>query len=149
MVETERPSESVITAWARLVRAQRIALGGVEADLKAAGMPPLGWYDALLEVRKAGAEGLRPVDLEGRLLLEQHNISRLVDRLVTAGYLERRPCPKDRRGQILALTEAGAALLREMWPVYRAAIQRRVGSKLQGEAEAVALSGLLQRLILP
>lgn len=143
MAGPKAPSDTVITAWARLLRAQRKALDGVEADLKAAGFPPLGWYDALLELRRAGAEGLRPLQLEPRLLLEQHNISRLVDRLVQARFVARKPCPEDRRGYILTLTDQGADLLRRMWPVYRAAIQRHVGSKLASEADAVRLAELL------
>lgn len=147
MAGPEAPSETVITVWARLLRAQRKALGGVEADLKSAGFPPLGWYDALLELRKAGGEGLRPLQLEAQLLLEQHNISRLVDRLVEAGYVERRPCVTDRRGHMLALTEAGADLLRRMWPVYRAAIQRHVGLKLASETDAARLADLLASIL--
>lgn len=145
----EEPSETVITAWARLLRARRVALARVEADLKAASFPPLGWYDALLELRRAGDGGLRPSELQEELLLEQHNVSRLVDRLVAAGYVERHPCPDDRRGQIVVLTAAGAALLRDMWPVYRSAIQRHVGRKLESEAEAAALAHLLERLSRP
>ena len=142
-------TETVITAWASLMRAQKVALTGIEADLKAAGLPPLGWYDVLFELKKAGDGGLRPMELEGRLLLEQHNISRLVDRLEAAGYVQRRPCANDRRGQMVALTQAGRSLLRTMWPVYRDAIQRHVGSKLGSDRHAETLSSLLERLMQP
>lgn len=148
-VNQNLPTEAVIAAWARLLRAQRMALGGVEADLKAAGFPPLAWYDVLFELKKAGDDGLRPVELESRLLLEQHNISRLVDRLETAGHVQRRPCASDRRGHMLALTETGRSLLRNMWPVYREAIQRHVGSRLRSDEDARVLSALLERLTDP
>lgn len=140
------PSDAVVSAWARLLRAQRIALGRVEADLKAAGFPPLGWYDALLELRRAEGGALRPLELEDRLLLAQHNVSRLIDRLEKAGYVERRRCDSDGRGQMVALGEAGRDLLRRMWPAYRAAIQRHVGLKLGGDAEATQLAALLARI---
>lgn len=146
MTDQQIPSESIVQAWVALIRAQRLVLARVEADLKAAGLPPLGWYDALLELRRAGEPGLRPVELESRLLLEQHNISRLVDRLENAGFLERRPCPQDRRGQMLALTKAGGELLRRMWPIYCAAIQQHVGSKLADD-EVDQLAGLLNMLV--
>lgn len=138
-------SDAVVAAWARLLRAQRITLGLVEADLKTAGFPPLGWYDALLELRRAEGGALRPHELEGRLLLAQPNVSRLIDRLEKAGYVERRPCDADGRGQLVALSEAGRDLLRRMWPAYRAAIQRHVGQKLAG-GEALRLAALLARL---
>ncbi len=86
------------------------------------------------------------MELESRLLLEQHNISRLVDRLEAAGYLARKPCPDDRRGQMLVLTETGGELLLRMWPVYRTAIQQHVGSKLADD-DADHLAALLNNLL--
>ena len=59
------PSEAVVSAWVGLLRAQRRALGLVEERLKAAGLPPLAWYDALLELERAGAAGMRPFEALG------------------------------------------------------------------------------------
>jgi DNA-binding MarR family transcriptional regulator len=134
-----------VNAWARLMRVQRHLLAAVESDLKAAGLPPLGWYDALLELRRAGDDGLRPLELEKRLLLAQHNVSRLIDRLEVAGLAARCPCPADGRGQMVIATEAGRDLVAQMWPVYRAAIRRHVGERLTG-TEANALGDLLAKL---
>ncbi len=141
------PSEAVIWAWTRLVAVQQRVLAAVESELAAAGLPPLGWYDALLELRREGEAGLRPVVLQERLLLSQPNVSRLLERLARAGLVERRPCPEDRRGQLAAITPAGRELLARMWPVYRAAIQRRVGEKLGSDEDAFRLGGLLDRLV--
>src|SRR5882724_1955406 len=139
------PSDAVIRAWTRLIRAQQAALAAVEADLKAAGFPPLGWYDVLLELSRTEGEGLRPFALEQKLLLAQYNLSRLLDRLETAGTIERAACPDDGRGQIVAITASGRALVKRMWPTYRAAIARHVGSKLS-EDEAARLAALLGKL---
>ena len=113
------PSDAVIRAWTRLMRAQQAVLSAVEAELKAAGFPPLAWYDVLLELSRAQEEGLRPFALEQELLLAQYNLSRLLDRLEGAGYLERRACPEDGRGQIVAITAAGRALVKRMWRALR------------------------------
>ena len=51
------------------------AIEAVEARLKAADLPPLGWYDVLLELEKAGEAGLRPFELQARLLLPQYGVS--------------------------------------------------------------------------
>jgi DNA-binding MarR family transcriptional regulator len=139
-----QPSDAVVRAWARLIRAQQAVLAAVEAELKAAGFPPLGWYDVLLELTRKDA-ALRPFALEQELLLAQYNLSRLLDRLEKAGYIERRPCPDDGRGQVVAITAAGRALVKRMWPTYRAAIARHVGSKLS-EDEAARLAALLGKL---
>jgi DNA-binding MarR family transcriptional regulator len=138
------PSDAVIRAWARLVRAQQTVLAAVEAELKAAGFPPLAWYDVLLELSRADA-GLRPFALEQALLLAQYNLSRLLDRLEKAGYVERRTCAEDGRGQIVAITPSGRALIKRMWPTYRAAIARHLGAKLS-EDEAARLASLLGKL---
>jgi DNA-binding MarR family transcriptional regulator len=138
------PSDAVIRAWARLIRAQQVVLAGVEAELKAAGFPPLAWYDVLLELSRA-EEGLRPFALEQQLLLAQYNLSRLLDRLERAGYLERRACPEDGRGQIVVITASGRALVKRMWPTYRSAIARHVGTRLS-EDEAARLATLLEKL---
>jgi DNA-binding MarR family transcriptional regulator len=139
------PSDAVIRAWARLIRAQQAVLAAVEAELKAAGFPPLAWYDALLELSRVDGAGLRPFALEQQLLLAQYNLSRLLDRLEKAGYVERHTCPEDGRGQIVAITSAGRALVKRMWPTYRAAIARHVGGKLS-EDEAARLGSLLGKL---
>src|SRR5262245_1710860 len=141
----DHPSEATVTAWVRLVKASRHVLGAVEADLRTAGFPPLGWYDVLLELRRAEAP-LRPLEIEGRLLLAQHNVSRLIDRLENAGYVERQPCEEDGRGQVVNLTDAGRDLLKRMWPVYRAAIQKHVGAKLS-EDQSAKLGRLLGQLL--
>ena len=139
------PPDAVIRAWTRLIRAQQAALSAVEADLKAADFPPLGWYDVLLELSRSEGDGLRPFALEEKLLLAQYNLSRLLDRLETAGYVARRACAEDGRGQIVAITASGRALVKRMWPTYRAAIARHVGAKLS-EDEAARLAALLEKL---
>ncbi len=143
---TEKPSQTVVRAWARLMKAQRSALASIEHALKAAGLPPLDWYDVLLEVERAGDNGLRPFELERAMLLAQYNLSRLVDRIERAGYVERRVCEEDGRGQLIVITAAGRAIRRKMWPVYAKAIESAVGQHLTGK-EAEALDSLLGKLI--
>lgn len=141
-MSSENPA---ISAWASLVRAHRVAHGLVESRLKAAGLPPLAWYDALLEVERAGEKPLRPFELEDAMLLPQSNVSRLIDRIEEAGYLEKRICPIDGRGVFLWITATGKAIRRKMWPVYAAAIEEAVGHKL-GKREAVKAAEILRKL---
>ena len=142
----QNPSEMVIRVWARLMKAQRLALASVERKLKAAGLPPLVWYDVLLEVERAGRGGLRPFELERAMLLAQYNLSRLVDRIERAGYVERRVCEDDGRGQLLAITERGKAIRRKMWPIYAEAVEATVGRRLSAK-QAENLDDLLGLLI--
>lgn len=141
----DKPDEAVIRAWARLTRAQQRAREAIEGALKAAGLPPLAWYDVLLETERAGKLGLRPFELEQAMLLAQYNLSRLVDRIEAAGYVERRPCEEDARGHRVVITDAGRAVRRRMWPVYARAIEQAVGRHLTAQ-QARILGDLLGRL---
>ena len=142
----DKPSDTVVHAWARLLKAPQVALGQVEAALKRARLPPLAWYDVLLEVERVGAAGVRPFELERAMLLAQYNLSRLLDRIERAGYIERRACPQDRRGQVVQLTASGKALRRRMWPVYASAIEAAVGRHLSGQ-DAATLDRVLGDLL--
>ncbi|MFP5076042.1 MarR family winged helix-turn-helix transcriptional regulator [Rhizobium sp. YIM 134829] len=139
------PSPSSVNAWVRLMRAQRILLAAIEQDLKAAGLPPLGWYDVLLELARAADGRLRPYEIEDRILLEQHNLSRLLDRMEKAGLVRREVFSEDGRGRWAVITEDGRAMQKGIWAVYGQAIRTHVGEKLS-DAEAVQLSDLLARL---
>ena len=92
----------------------------VESALKAADLPPLAWYEALVELDRAGACGVRPFTLEETLQLPQYGLSRLLARMEVAGLVLRGTCPGDGRGQIVAITDAGREMQRRMWPVYAA-----------------------------
>lgn len=133
-----------IAAWTRLMTVARTLLEGVEADLQAADLPPITWYDVLLELEKAGPPGLRPFALQDRLLLPQYSTSRLLARMEKANVVERAQSPEDARGHLVTLTAAGAALRRRMWPVYAASLRRRFESRLSA-ADAGALASLLDR----
>jgi DNA-binding MarR family transcriptional regulator len=137
--------ENEVEIWARFLRVSQAVLAAVEADLKAAGFPPLAWYDALLELRRVAPEGLRQFQLRGHMLLAQYNLSRLIDRLDRAGFARCEACPEDGRGQVVYLTEKGRALIDAMWPAYRAAITAHFDARLDpGEVES--LSAILEKL---
>jgi len=126
-VKTDKNSTQApeaVGAWGRLIRVSTTALEAIEADLKAAGHPPLVWYDALLELRRAGECGLRQFELGKQMLLAQYNLSRLSDRLEKAGYAARQTCPEDCRGHKLMITENGLDLLARMAPDYLEAIEK-------------------------
>ena len=141
----ENPPETTVFAWARLLRVSQSLLSAVETALKAAGLPPFDWYDVLLELHRAGRRGLRPYELQDATLLAQYNLSRLADRLLNAGYIERLPSPEDRRGHILRITSDGRQVRRKMWPVYRAAIADHFAAKLD-EDDVRRLTGILGKL---
>lgn len=132
-------------AWTALMRTSRRLLEKIEKDLKSAGYPPLSWYDALLELEKAGSRGLRPFELKDRLLLPQYGTSRLLDRMVKAGLVDRLDCEDDGRGHVVRISERGRSVRQAMWPVYAKALSALLGDRLTSD-EAEELTRLLSKL---
>jgi len=130
--------------WVELVRGHRRIVDAVEASLKAEGLPPLEWYDVLLELERHGRP-LRARDLELKLLLAQYNLSRLLDRMEGRGLIAREPDPDDRRSRLIRLSELGLATRKQMWPVYRRTIETMVGQTLSIQ-KAERLAKLLASL---
>ena len=141
----EKPSDMAVTAWARLLKAQQVLLERVEADLKAADLPPLEWYDVLLELKREESGRLRQFELGRRVLLSKYNLSRLLDRLEDAGLVKRQPCKEDARGADVTITAAGRALQKKIWPVYQQAIAQHFARRLSA-AEAEQLAELMKRM---
>ncbi|MEF0863889.1 MULTISPECIES: MarR family winged helix-turn-helix transcriptional regulator [Rhizobium] len=140
-----RPSTAITRAWVRLMRAQQLVFAAIERDLKTADLPPLGWYDVLLELSRAEDGKLRPYEIEQRTLLAQHNLSRLLDRMERANLVQREVFIDDGRGRWVIVTDAGRAIQARMWTVYASALQRHVGDKLD-DARADQLADLLAAL---
>jgi DNA-binding MarR family transcriptional regulator len=145
VIMAKEPSEAAVDAWIALNRAQQAALMKIERAFREAGLPPSAWYDVLWELDKVGTPGLRPFEIERRRLIAQSNVSRLIDRLAEAGYVERQPCEEDGRGQRVVITPAGRDMRKRMWPIYARAISEAVGRRIS-EREAASLAGLLGKL---
>lgn len=141
-----QPNAQTVLAWARLLKVQRVLLERVECSLKRAELPPLAWYDVLLELRREKQKGLRQYEIGERILLSKHNLSRLLDRLAAENLVQRCLCPEDGRGNRVKITPAGRALLKQMWPVYARAIRVNFSSALRPE-EIDAMANLLFKLL--
>ncbi len=122
-----------------MVSTTGLLVGHVETALKHAGLPPLSWYDVLLEVERAAPDGIRPFEIKERLLLPQYGTSRLLKRLSEAGYVAAEDCEEDGRGQIVTITESGREIRHRIWPIYAEALHATIQTKLtDGEAEQLA-----------
>ncbi|GGE08590.1 hypothetical protein GCM10008012_59290 [Rhizobium anhuiense] len=128
------------------MRARERLLGAIEADLKAAGLPPLAWYDVLWELARSEDGRLRPYEIEERTLLAQYNLSRLIDRLESEGLVRRETFASDGRGRWVVMTDAGRKLRERMWAVYARSIETHIGCRL-AESEAKTIAGLLDRFL--
>lgn len=129
-------------AWRAFLVAHAVAIERIERQLVEAELPPLGWYDVLLELSVAADHRLRMHELARAVVLSRSGLTRLVDRLERAGLLRREPTPDDRRGSFAVLTEEGAEMRRRMWPVYARGIAEHFGRHLTDDETRVLTKAL-------
>ena len=96
----------------------------VQKALVAADLPPLSWFELMWAVKNSPDGRPRMSELAEWLTLSRGGITKLVDRLQDAGYLERVACAEDRRSLKAELTPAGERLLEEMRSVYGTEVGR-------------------------
>lgn len=138
-------SPEIVSAWIALVRVQQKLMTEIEAALKKAGLPPLAWYDVLLELSRVSPDGMRPMELEEKLLLAQYSMSRLLDRMEKASLIERIKVPEDGRGQLVRRTKKGEVTQADIWPVYERVLRQRIAAKVSAQ-QAVELKAILRQL---
>jgi DNA-binding MarR family transcriptional regulator len=83
-------------------------------------------------------------EIRRRMISRSADVPRLVERMVRAGWVQRREDPADRRGSLVRLTSAGEALEARLAPVH-SALCHEVAAILE-DWESKALLGLLQQL---
>lgn len=66
-------------------------------------------FEVLLRLIRTPGRRLRMTDLAAQTTLSASGLTRVIDRLVTEGLVERATCPSDRRGSYAVLTSAGEA----------------------------------------
>jgi DNA-binding MarR family transcriptional regulator len=140
-----QPTNAQLAALRSVLRARTTLTDRLETALRADELPPLGWYDVLCALDQAGGQGMRPRDLAYEIGLTPSGVTRLLDRMVDAGLIERKACPSDRRGYGVSLTEAGRKTHRMMEPVYLREVEAAFASLVSDE-EARVLSEALDRV---
>jgi len=110
-------------AWGSLTRTHSAIVQRLQEMLAAADFPPLPWYEVLAAVAEAPEERMKMGDLAEALVITRGGLTKLVDRLVKAGLLERTFCETDRRVSYATLTSAGRDLLAEMRPAVIAELE--------------------------
>jgi DNA-binding MarR family transcriptional regulator len=114
-----------LRVWFRFVRLHRRASSAIAAELKALGLS-IPQFDLLSTLTER--EGLSQQELAERLYVTKGNVSGLVDRLVEAGLVERRPIAGDRRSYALHLTRRGRSVAERGIAAQKDYVVRTLGS---------------------
>ncbi len=116
MTSTISHHDPRLGAWRAFLRAHAHVVRELERELTDAQQLALTDYDVLVQLSVAEDRRLRMSELADRLLLSRSGVTRLIDRLVAEGLVERITCDTDKRGQWASLTDAGYERLRRASP---------------------------------
>lgn len=92
----------------------------------------------------ATPDGVPLSTISTRMLCDNSNLTGIVDRLISKGYVERRPDPQDRRVSLICLTPTGAEKLRSIRPRHHERVSNRMRSL--SSDEVIQLRQLLKAL---
>ena len=129
-----------LAAWRGLLEAHSSLVADLDAELEREHGLPLTSYEVLMYLADEPAGKLRMGELADRLLLSRSGITRLVDRLVRQGLIERERCEDDGRGYYARLTPLGVDALSHARPAHLAGVRRRFLDRLDpGQIDALGV----------
>ena len=144
MLQLSRRDDALITTFGRLLEVQSRLERRLGADLEARCALPHAWFEVLVRLGRFDAGRLTMGRLAEEVSLTTGGVTRLVDRMEASGYVERVPCPTDRRVSYASLTDRGRAKLDEAAQVHAANL-RSVFADFSDEDRST-LDALLDRL---
>lgn len=139
-------ADEATLAWLNLGQAFAVVRAGVSRALESEAGIGLSESELLFRLAGAPSERLRMSALADRLLMAQSGITRVVDRLVEQGLVEREQPPDDRRTVYARLTPAGRAASERARAVYVRSVGEQLGGSLE-DSELADLRRLMRRIL--
>ena len=126
-------SERELRAWRGLLQVHSSMISRLDTELEREHGLPLASYEVLLHLNDEPDCSLRMGELAERLFLSRSGLTRLIDRLVKAGLVERASCESDRRGSYAQLTSEGRRRFDAARPTHLRGIREHFLSKLRAD----------------
>jgi len=133
-----------MAAWLAYIETQGDLMAALEADLSPTGLS-LGDYQVFVYLSGADDHSMRMCDLAGMLQLSPSGVTRRLDGLVRAGWVDRQNSPIDRRAMLAVLTDAGREQLERAAPAHVESVRRRIIDLLD-ESELDAMTRIFGKL---
>jgi DNA-binding MarR family transcriptional regulator len=106
-------------------------------------------FDVLATMRRrAGAEAINVREIQRSMMLSSGGTTKRLDRLETAGLIERLRDPKDRRGVLIQLTSQGLELIDEAIPAITRFENQLIEAAIASDKERSRVADGLRRLLL-
>ena len=134
-----------LEAWINFLRAHAAVTRQFNAELQATHGLTLSDFDVMAQLARAPEYALKRVELSERVLLTPSGLTRLLNGLERAGYVDKRECAEDARVTYAVLTDEGQKKFREAARTHRASIRALLTERFEQD-ELETLASLLGRL---
>ena len=122
-----------LAPWRAFLLAHARVARRLDEELRAEHDISFAEYDALLTIARAPGRRIRMGQLAEEVLLSKSGVTRLIDRLVSDGLVERSACLADARGAEAVLTERGLTRLRAASSTHLRGIREHFLAILDGD----------------
>lgn len=146
--QRERPDldASSMGLLGRVARLAKHLDRAIQETVSEFGLTP-GEFDVLATLRRSGHPyQLSPTELFNALMVSSGTMTHRIDQLEQANWVKRIPDPSDRRGTLIALTDAGLVLINQAVEAHIANGHAILGALKESEQES--LMRLLRKLLL-
>ncbi|HEY1343659.1 MAG TPA: MarR family transcriptional regulator [Streptosporangiaceae bacterium] len=126
-------SEEEQQTWRAFLGTCHAFFAAIDAQLQRDTGIPLAYYEILVRLSEAPDHTLRMSRLADAAASSKSRISHAVARLEERGWIRRRDCPSDRRGQLAQLTDEGYAVLVAAAPGHVEQVRRTLFDPLTPE----------------
>ena len=133
-----------MAAWLNFIETQGDLMTSLENDLHGTGLS-LGDYQVFVYLSSASEQAMRMTDLAAQLQLSPSGLTRRLDGLVSAGWVERRTSPSDGRVMLAVLTDSGRHVLERAAPIHLVSVRDRIIDVLDGD-ELEAMAGIFAKI---
>jgi DNA-binding MarR family transcriptional regulator len=122
-------ADSVVAAWRAITASHAAVCSALEHELGTRHGLGVSDFEVLERLAESDQHKFRAQELAGAVHLSQSALSRLIDRLVKHGLVERCLCDNDRRGIYVILTGTGRSRYTQARPTHRAVLARVLGAE--------------------
>ena len=129
-------------AWRAFLAASALISSALDAQLQRDADMPHGYYEVLVRLSEAPAHTLRMSELAQTTQSSRSRLSHAVAKLEQRGWVARRACETDKRGQLASLTPEGLAVLKQAAPGHVMAVREVLFAALSaGQVEQLRCIG--------
>jgi DNA-binding MarR family transcriptional regulator len=144
-LSTQVTADPTLGPWIRFLRAHAALTRQLSTRLEGEHGLTLSDFDVLAQLYFAPERALRRIDIARQVLLTASGITRLLERLERAGWVEKRNCATDARVTYAVLTEEGMRKFEAARASHVADLDELFGSRLTAD-ERARLDELLAKL---